>query len=322
MEDVDDDVIVCDEAPPARVKTEADIEISTGHAAEAKMAASQDERAQENTADTATARTITSHNAGVRIKTEPGEERNNTTNFLYPVTPSEMSQLLLELGQILPNTEDSAPSIPAASSTDSGTEYGEPVLKPTASPPAEQSTTYGSGDTARQPTATSAPAEQGANPEFVHPGSPFTISGSDAFCVTGNSQTGNRRATTRPEVTAQGTDATLQAPTLRQVWRLAEQISHAVFPPSNGHGSNGHALSPDAAHVVADDGTMVTADVQDRPADVSEQLRQPDGFRRNVHKLLSFIGDQLVLAFPDLGPVEEIEDDVRRIMRSLSLSCE
>ena len=62
-----------------------------------------------------------------------------------------------------------------------------------------------------------------------------------------------------------------------------------------------------------DDDTGVT---RDQAAESNEQLRR---FRRNVHTLLSFLVDRQTPDLPDVGPLEEIEDYVQRVLTSLCL---
>ena len=62
-----------------------------------------------------------------------------------------------------------------------------------------------------------------------------------------------------------------------------------------------------------DDDTGVT---RDQAAENNEQLRR---FRGNVHTLLSFQVDGQTPDLPDVGPLEEIEDYVQRVLTSLCL---
>ena len=73
--------------------------------------------------------------------------------------------------------------------------------------------------------------------------------------------------------------------------------------------------------VRADDSTEVTDDEEEQREGSSEQLRF-ERLRRNVHTLLNFIRNDLVQDFPDLGSVNEIEDDMQRVMRHYDLPYE
>ena len=103
---------------------------------------------------------------------------------------------------------------------------------------------------------------------------------------------------------------------------------------SNDQGSNRQAsTSHHAPSVVTDDDTGVTGhDEHDDPgvsghgedddtgvtreqaAESNEQLRR---FRRNVHALLRVLVDRQTPDLPDVGPLEEIEDYIRRVLTSL-----
>ena len=65
-----------------------------------------------------------------------------------------------------------------------------------------------------------------------------------------------------------------------------------------------------------DDDTGVT---RDQAVENNEQLRR---FRGNVHTLLSFLVDLRLLDLPDTGPLEEIEDYVKRLLSTFGLSFE
>ena len=65
-----------------------------------------------------------------------------------------------------------------------------------------------------------------------------------------------------------------------------------------------------------DDDTGVT---RDQAAESNEQLRR---FRRNVHTLLSFLVNRQPPDLPDVGPLEEIEDYIQTVLKSLRLPLE
>ena len=108
---------------------------------------------------------------------------------------------------------------------------------------------------------------------------------------------------------------------------------------SNDQGSNRQAsTSHHAPSVVTDDDTGVsghdkdddmgvtghdedddTGVTREQAAENNEQLRR---FRRNVHTLLSFLVDRQTPDLHDVGPLEEIEDYVQRVLTSLRLPLE
>ena len=136
-------------------------------------------------------------------------------------------------------------------------------------------------------------------------------------------------------------------PTPRQVRLLPRHVTQALFASSNDQGSNGQgsndqgsnrqaSTSHHAPSVVTDDNPGVTGHdedddmgvsghdedddtgvTRDQAAENNEQLRP---FRRNVHTLLSFLVDLRLLDLPDVGPVEEIEDYVQRLLITFGLS--
>ena len=91
---------------------------------------------------------------------------------------------------------------------------------------------------------------------------------------------------------------------------------------SNDQGSNRQAsTSHHAPSVVTVDDPGVsghdedddTGDTRDQAAEI-EQLRR---FRRNVHALLRVLVDRQTPDLPDVGPLEEIEDYIQRVLTSL-----
>ena len=102
---------------------------------------------------------------------------------------------------------------------------------------------------------------------------------------------------------------------------------------SNDQGSNRQAsTSHHAPYVVTDDDPGVTGHDEDDDMGVTghdedddtgvtrdqaaeiEQLRR---FRRNVHALLRVLVDRQTPDLPDVGPLEEIEDYIQRVLTSL-----
>ena len=120
-------------------------------------------------------------------------------------------------------------------------------------------------------------------------------------------------------------------PTAQQVRLLARDVTQALFTSSNDQGSNGQgsndqgnngqaSTSHHAHSVVTDDDTGVT---REQAAESNEQLRRFHRFRGTVHTLLRFLVIQQTPHLPaDVGPLEEIEDYVQRVLTSHCLSFE
>ena len=152
----------------------------------------------------------------------------------------------------------------------------------------------------------------------------------------------------------------MDVPTAQQVRLLARDVTQALFTSSNDQGSNGQgsndqgsngqaSTSHHAPSVVTDNNPGVTGHdedddtgvtghdedddmgvtghdedddtgvTRDQAAESNEQLRR---FRGNVHTLLSFLVDLRLLDLPDTGPLEEIEDYVKRLLSTFGLSFE
>ena len=135
--------------------------------------------------------------------------------------------------------------------------------------------------------------------------------------VTGDGHPGDGRASRRHDDTAD--DVMGQ-----------EQVTSKSFSSDkgcNGQGSNDQgsnrqaSTSHHAPSVVTVDDPGVsghdedddTGDTRDQAAEI-EQLRR---FRRNVHALLRVLVDRQTPDLPDVGPLEEIEDYIQRVLTSL-----
>ena len=68
-----------------------------------------------------------------------------------------------------------------------------------------------------------------------------------------------------------------------------------------------------------DDDTGVT---RDQAAESNEQLRRFHRFRRNVHTLLRFLVERQTPDLLAVGPLDEIEDYIQRVLTSLLLPLE
>ena len=141
-------------------------------------------------------------------------------------------------------------------------------------------------------------------------------------------------------------------PTAQQVRLLARDVTQALFTSSNDQGSNGQgsndqgnngqaSTSHHAHSVVTDDDTGVTGHdkdddmgvtghdedddtgvTRDQAAESNEQLRRFHRFRRNVHTLLRFLVERQTPDLLAVGPLDEIEDYIQRVLTSLLLPLE
>ena len=134
-----------------------------------------------------------------------------------------------------------------------------------------------------------------------------------------------------------GVSGMMDVPTAQQVRLLARDVTQALFTSSNDQGSNGQgsndqgsngqaSTSHHAPSVVTVDDPGVsghdedddTGDTRDQAAEI-EQLRR---FRRNVHTLLRFLVERQTPDLLAVGPLDEIEDYIQRVLTSLLLPLE